>query len=249
MGLEGQHVVVTGAGGGIGSVVARSLAASKTAVSCWDRNQGQLSALRADVAQQGYRMLDIACDVSDIEEVEQALAKSEAELGPVTGLVATAGGAAGERIPFLELDAGSWQRMLTRNLTTAFSSSLVVGRAMAARRRGSIVLFGSQAATAAAPGLAAYAAAKGAIRQLARSVALELAPYGVRVNVISPGIVETAANRSHITAGESALVDRIPLGRAGQPEELTGAINYLLSEDASFTTGAWIDIDGGYTLI
>jgi len=120
---------------------------------------------------------------------------------------------------------------------------------MAARRRGSIVLFGSQAATAAAPGLAAYAAAKGAVRQLASSVALELAPYGVRVNVVSPGVIETAANRALITGGESALVDRIPLGRAGQPGELVGAIGYLLSDDASFTTGAWIDVDGGYTLI
>jgi NAD(P)-dependent dehydrogenase (short-subunit alcohol dehydrogenase family) len=251
MRLDDEHIVVTGAGGGIGAVVAEGLSVEGAAISCWDAQGPSNSATAARIVDAGGSAFAATCDLTDYEAASKALAESEAALGPITGLVAVAGGAAGERIPFLEQTLEDWQRMIDRNLTSAFVSGRVVGQVLAERKRGSIVFFGSQSANTITRGMSAYSAAKGAIKQLSRAMAVELAPYGVRVNAVSPGVTITAANVALVSAGaaESHLVDSIPLGRAGRPSEMVGAIVYLLSTESSFTTGAWIDIDGGFTLV
>ena len=177
--------------------------------------------------------------------------QSVTAFGPVNVLVANAGGAAGERSAFLDLTPADWQRMIDRNLTGSFHCGLAYGRHMRDNGGGSIVFTSSIAAEFAADGLSHYAAAKGGIRMLMRGMALELAPHKIRVNAVAPGVVLTPGNRDIITAPAVAAHFRelVPMERVAEPAELAGAVIYLASDEASYTTGATIVVDGGLTLL
>ncbi len=250
MRLVGKHAVVTGAARGIGRALALAVAAEGARVTCMDID-GEGVAETADLIRaQGMQALGVACDNTQLPLVEAALEAAVAAFGPVNILVANAGGAAGERTAFLDLTPEQWQGMLARNLTGSFNCGLAFARHMRNQGGGAIVFTSSIAAEFAAPELSHYAAAKGGVRMLMRGMALELAPYRIRVNAVAPGVVLTPGNRDIIStpAVMAQFRSSIPLERVAEASELAGAVIYLASDEASYTTGATITVDGGLTL-
>jgi len=248
--LQGRSVLVTGAARGLGRDLAFALAERGARVAAVDRNadgvQGTVDAARAV----GASAMAVTCDLTDESAIEEALQRVLAEFGVLDGVVANAGGADGERIPFLELDAATWQRMLDRNLTTAFLTGLHSARVMAKQGRGSMVFISSIGATVVQHELAHYAAAKAGVVQLARGMAAELGPTGIRVNCVAPGSVLTEGNRRLMdgTPAGAQWAARTALGRLGRTMDVVGAVAYLLSDDAEYTTGTTITVDGGFSL-
>lgn len=244
---QGRSVIVTGAASGIGAAIARGLAAEGAWVACLDLDAEGAAA----VADELPEATAARCDVTDLDEVEQVFADVIQERGRLDGLVHSAGGSRGEAVPFLELDRATWHGMIDRNLTGAFHCGLVAARHLAAGEGGSIVLISSQLSVVVRPGLAHYGAAKGAIAQLVRGMAVDLAPHRIRVNAVAPGPTLTPGNRGWFTRPEveDEHARTIPLGRVGEPEEMVGAASYLLGDDASYTTGTTVFVDGGYTIV
>jgi NAD(P)-dependent dehydrogenase (short-subunit alcohol dehydrogenase family) len=244
--LAGRIIVVTGAASGIGAAIARGVAAAGAQVVCVDLDEAGAAATAAGLD----GAFALSCDITDFQAVEQVGATVLARLGRVDGIVTAAGGSRGEARPFLELDPGVWHGMIDRNLTGTFYTALVFARIMAAQGSGSIVLISSQLSGVVRPGLAHYGAAKGAVNQLVRGMAVDLGPLGIRVNAIGPGPTETPGNaawfaREDVQEQHARL---IPLGRVAQPDEMAGAAVHLLSDESSYTTGAIMIVDGGYTL-
>lgn len=245
--LDGRVVVVTGAASGIGAAAAGGAAEQGAAVACLDIDGAGASRV-ADTLPDAVAH---TCDVTVLADVERSLAHVVERFGRVDALVHSAGGSRGEAVGFLSMDPPAWHRMLDRNLTGAYHCGLVYARHLADQGGGAIVLVSSQLATVTRPGLAHYAAAKGAITQLVRGMAVDLAAHGIRVNAVAPGPTLTPGNatwfgRPEVEAEHAA---RIPLGRVARPEEIVGAILYLLGGEASYTTGATLVVDGGYTIV
>ncbi len=244
---EGRVVIVTGAASGIGAAVARGLAAEGARVACLDLDAAGAEAVAAELPD----ATSARCDVTDLAEVERVCGEVVTTAGRLDGLVNSAGGSRGEAVPFLELDAATWHGMIDRNLTGAFHCGLVGGRLLAAHGGGSIVLISSQLSVVVRPGLAHYGAAKGAIGQLVRGMAVDLAPHRIRVNAVAPGPTLTPGNEAWFTRPEveDEHARTIPLGRVGEPDEMVGAVRYLLDDAASYTTGTTLFVDGGYTIV
>ena len=250
MRLANKHAVVTGAARGIGQALALAIAREGARVTCMDITTEGAQATAKLINDRGDKAQGIGCDNTDFARVEAALGQSVSAFGPVNILVANAGGAAGERSAFLDLTPADWQRMIDRNLTGSFNCGLAYARHMRDNGGGSIVFTSSIAAEFASNGLSHYASAKGGIRMLMRGMALELAPHRIRVNAVAPGVVLTPGNRDIITAPAVAAHFRelVPMERVAEPAELAGAVIYLASDEASYTTGATIMVDGGLTL-
>jgi len=252
MRLLGNHAVITGAAGGIGRALALGFVAQGARITCLDVDQSGVEKTVALAEDAGGEANAYRCDVTSWDDVTRSLDEAVGAFGPVDNLVACAGGAHGVGMsPFLQLDPARWNAMIDLNLTGNFYCGLVYARHMAANLSGSMVFITSEAGEVAHPGLAHYCAAKGGLRQLVKVMAVELAPTGVRVNAVAPGPTSTARNR-HLREDPKAsqsLTDAIPLGRWAEPEEMVGAAVYLASGEASFTTGATILVDGGYTAL
>ncbi|HVB77191.1 MAG TPA: SDR family oxidoreductase [Candidatus Nitrosotalea sp.] len=247
--LEGRRAIVTGAAGGIGQALAGGVAAAGATVVLVDRDGPGIRACAEQVIAAGGRALAIEADLSEFEAVQALLEPALDFMGGVDLLFANAGGSRGETVPFLELDWSIWSGMLARNLSTAFNCGLVFARQMARQGGGAIVFTSSQLSEVTRPGLAHYAAAKGAVRQLVRGMAVDLAEHGIRVNAIAPGTTFTPGNREYFSRPEVAEANRrmVALGRVAEPEEMVGAAVFLASSEASYVTGTTIFVDGGYT--
>jgi NAD(P)-dependent dehydrogenase (short-subunit alcohol dehydrogenase family) len=250
--LADRHAAITGAARGIGRAIAIGFAREGASVSCIDVDLAGAKATADQIVQTGGAAVPVSCDVTDFEQVRLSLETAAASFGPVSILVANAGGAHGVgRCDFLDLTPEKWRAMLDLNLNGAFYSGLVFGHHMAANRQGSIVFVTSQGSETAQRGLAHYCAAKGGVRQLMRVMAAELAPLGVRVNAVAPGPTETEGNQVFRQDKKAVreLATGIPMGRWGQASEVVGAALYLAGDEASFTTGTTIFVDGGYTIV
>jgi NAD(P)-dependent dehydrogenase (short-subunit alcohol dehydrogenase family) len=228
-------VVVTGAGSGIGYAATMLFLEKRYRVLAWDHVPGRLD------GQSHPHLRFERIDVRDKAAMDQAIAR---EPLPLRGLVACA--AIFKRMPFLKLDEATWDAHLDINLKGSFLACQAVLPAMRSSGGGGIVLFSSSIARTGSATGAHYAATKGGILGLGRSLALELARDAIRVNIISPGITDTPQPRGHGSEAEFyAKMKTIPLGRFGRPEEMAEAALFLLEDDSSFVTGQDIRINGG----
>lgn len=246
-GLHGRVAVVTGAGGGIGSAIARGFAEAGARVACLDRAAPQ--ELAAAITAEGGEARAFACDVTDQGQTLATIASVVAEWDTVHALI---NGASNDDPTgsVLELEPTDWSLTFAVQVTGAYLMSRAVLPHMIAAGRGSIVHIASQMGRVGAKGRPAYCASKGALIQLAKAMALDHAEQGIRVNSLSPGAIET--RRMLIRHGDMATAAALnapkhALGRLGRPAEIAAAALFLVSDASSFMTGADLLVDGGYT--
>ena len=244
--VKGRVALVTGASSGLGEHFARTLAARGATVVAAARRTDRLERLVADVAGSGGRALAVRLDVTDPASVQEAMARIAAEAGPLDVLVNNAGVA--DAKPSLELTDADWRHVMDTNLDGAWRMAQAAARAMAASGKGgSIVNIASILGLRVAPSLLAYAAAKAALIQVTKALALEWARHQIRVNAIAPGYVETEINAGLFeTERGQAIVKRIPTRRIGTAAELDGALLLLASNASSYMTGSVLVVDGGH---
>jgi 3-oxoacyl-[acyl-carrier protein] reductase len=245
--LDGQVALVTGASSGLGARFAEVAAANGASVALVARRAERLQALKEKIEKAGGRAIVAEADVTDRASIARAFDAAEQAFGTVTLLVNNAGVAHANRA--VEMPPEEWRRVLDTNLDAVFfTAQETAKRMLAAKKQGSIVNIASILGLGVSKGTVAYAVAKAAVIQLTKSLALELAFKGVRVNAIAPGYVVTEINREYL-AGEGAGITRhIPVGRFGEERDLDGAFLLLASDAGRFMTGSVIVVDGGQVL-
>ena len=248
--LADSTAIVTGAGSGIGQAIAMGLAREGARVACADIRDERAQATAERIRAAGGETLGVAVDVSERQQVEAMLARTLDQFGDVDVLVSAAGISARDR--FLDVTDEDWDRVLAVNLKGLFLCGQVVGRHMAMRGRGAIINITSQLEEVAQPHCAPYLASKGGGRMLTKGMAVDLAPSGVRVNALAPGLTNTNLSPRDTDEGQRYMADtmrHIPMGRPAEPEEMVGAAIYLASGEASYVTGSTLVVDGGYQAI
>jgi len=243
--LTGKVALVTGASSGLGVRFAEVLAENGAAVALVARRAERLAALAARIEAAGGRAVAIEADVRDRAAMQRAFDAAERAFGTVTVLVNNAGVVQAGRA--VEMTEEEWRGVLSTNLDAVFYWAQEGARRMlAAGTGGAIVNIASVLGMAADKGVIGYAAAKAAVIQLTRNLALELAFKGVRVNAIAPGWIITEINREYLTTGPGAAMKRqIPMGRFGEPQDLDGPLLLLTSDAGRYITGTTIVADGG----
>jgi 3-oxoacyl-[acyl-carrier protein] reductase len=242
----GRCALVTGAAGGIGRAIALLLAEQGWPVAACDLGEGALETAEL-VRRGGGEALGLAWDVRDEEAGRAAHAEAAAQLGPVEAVVANA--AIVDRIaPAERVSAESWRGELDVNLTGAFLSLQPALEGMRERGRGRIVAISSTAATDGLAGQASYAASKAGLLGLVRTLALEMAPAGVTVNAVLPGMVETEKVAAMPGEVRERALAAVPMRRFATPEEVAAVVAFLVSDAAAYVTGAWLPVDGGIGL-
>ena len=250
--LSGRTALVTGASQGLGRRFAKALAAHGAAVGLAARQLDKLAELEREIADAGGRVASVALDVTERVSIERAVATVADALGPIDVLINNAGVAVSKGV--LEQTEADWDRVVDTNLKGAFFTAQTVAKGMVARDPrpawgGNIVNIASVLALDVVGHLAPYAASKGGLWQLTRTMALELARHDVRVNALAPGYIETEINRDFLAteAGER-MRKRIPQRRFGTPADLDGALLLLASDASRYMTGSIIVVDGGLML-
>ena len=238
--LDGRVAVVTGGGSGIGRGIAAGLAAFGASVAIWEQNPETCASAASEIG-----ALGVPTDVRDGAQVDAALARCTEELGPVSILVNNAGGVFAS--PILDTTENGWDALYRANLRHVLLCTQRVARGMVeAGIGGSITSVTSIEGVRAAPGYAAYAAAKAGVINYTKTAALELAPHGIRVNALAPDITLTEGLAAIAPPGsEEHFGHTVPMGRAGLVDEMAGAAVFLASDLASYITGQTIHIDGG----
>lgn len=246
--LAGKRAIVTGAGRGIGQAIAVGIAGAGANVALVSRSTAQLEETQALIAEAGGTSHVVAADLTSTEEVVRLADAAEAALGGPTDIVVhSAGTQHREAAVTFPLDA--WQRVIQVNLTAPFLLSQEIGRRqIAAGRPGNHVFVASLTSVLGLPDLVAYNAAKSGLMGVVRALSREWANQGIRVNGISPGYVETAMTKDLFADPErrQKLLDRIPTGRFGTPEELAAPTVFLASDASAYMTGQLLIIDGGW---
>lgn len=247
--------IVTGAAGGIGTEVATALAASDIPIALLDRDSPALWQLADELAQDGHPVLAVPTDVTSSAEVDTAVSKVEAELGPIGYLVNAAGVLRSGEVT--ELSDYTWESVFAVNAGGVFYASRAVAPGMIERGRGSIVTVASNAANTPRMALSAYAASKAAAAMFTKCLGLELAAHGIRCNVVAPGSTRTpmltalagdTAERTSVDGVPDAFRLGIPLRRIAEPSHIANAVLFLLSDAAAQITMHELTVDGGATL-
>jgi 2,3-dihydro-2,3-dihydroxybenzoate dehydrogenase len=256
MGTPDEVAVVTGAAQGIGAAVARAMVRDGAAVAAVDRN-GERLRETVERLGSGGRIVAYPADVSDSAEVDATVKRVEEELGPVTLLVNVAGVL--RTGPVIEVSDEDWDRVFAVNLGGVFHFSRAVARRMVPRRSGRIVTVSSNATGVPRVGMAAYASSKAATSLFTKCLGLELAPYGIRCNVVSPGSTDTPMQRAYwgavdgsaavIAGSPAAFRVGIPLGKLATPEDVAEAVRFLASDRAGHITMQELYVDGGAALV
>lgn len=249
--LEGKNLVITGGSKGIGKAIALRFAAEGARVLIASRTKRDLRLTTDELCRIRTGCLSFPADVSLEPEVRRLAAYAFQQLGEVHILVNNAG--LFPVTPFRAITAEEWQQVMRTNLDGPFFCSRVFGEQMIARgTHGRILNIGSTSSLVARPGVAHYAASKAALNMLTRVLALEMAPYGITVNALCPGLIATAALLAQAAdprnvAEHEARLNRIPVGRLGKPEEVAAAALFMVSDEADYLTGATLVLDGGYS--
>jgi NAD(P)-dependent dehydrogenase (short-subunit alcohol dehydrogenase family) len=251
MKLAGSTALVTGADSmGMGRAIALALAEAGADVAVhWYSDRALGEDVVARIAAMGRKAVLVGCDLGDPAAARAMLRAAWDGLGSLGIVVCNAGMI--QRKAFLDIDDADWDRIHGVNLRGTFAVAQEAARRMvAAGIGGRIVMVSSVNQAHANPDIAHYAATKGGIMMLARSMALELAPYGITVNLVAPGTIETDINRHMLADPEfrARKLAGVPLRRAGTPEDVAGSVLYLASEAASYLTGTTITVDGGLTI-
>lgn len=248
--LSGRTALVTGAGtDGMGRAIVRAFAGAGADVAIHHYQSADgAEALANEIRKLGRRATVIEADFAEPGAARSTAHRAIRALGRLDILVSNA--AALLRKPFLETGEADWRRIQSINIDAAFILGQEAARHMVARGGGRIIFTSSINQWRPNVGLSAYASSKGALMQLARTMALELAPHGVTVNLIAPGTIETDFNRTGLAdpAYRRMKQSLIPAGRLGTPDDVAGAALYLASDAAAYVTGATIAVDGGLSL-
>jgi len=243
--LRDRVALVTGASQGIGRAIAVELAKVGAHVAVCSRRADALEGVAAAVRAEGRKALVLPCDVGDGAQVEAAVARTVDTFGRIDVLVNNAGYRIRARLE--DLPRHEWDAMIATNLTGVFLFSQAVGRVMIQQKAGTIVNVSSVAGRSGSRGMAAYAAAKAGVTALTQSLGAEWAKYGIRVNAVAPGPVETeGVLEVWKTPAMIANASReVPLGRLGRPEEIAWAVIFVASDQAQFMTGETMYVSGG----
>jgi len=244
--LAGRIALVTGGGSGLGLAIARGLADAGARVAINGRNRAKLDAAAAMLADAGINVRVQPFDVTDEAAVAAGVADLERDLGPVDILVNNA--AVNQRQALEQFSLEQWRALQSANLDGPFLVTRAVLPTMKARRRGKIINICSLASDLGRPNIVAYATSKGGLKMLTRALAVELAPFNVQVNGISPGFFRTEMNAPLIANAEFSawVAKRTPAGRWGEPPEIAGAAVFLASAAADYVSGHLLQVDGGF---
>ena len=244
--LDGKIAVVTGASGGIGQAVAVRLAAEGADLALFGQNVERLQDTAAKVQALGRRAECFQVDNKSPEAIAEAVAKVEMTFGRIDILVNNAGMTKDGLLIRMSVD--DWDEVLDVNLRSVFLFTKAAGRLMMKQRSGSIINVASIIGLIGNPGQANYAASKGGIIAFSKSVAKELASRGVRVNAIAPGFISTRMTDKLSEDLQKKMLEMIPLGRYGSPEDVAGAVAFLAGDDAAYITGQVLQVCGGMVM-
>ncbi len=246
-GLSGKVAMVTGASRGIGKAIALGLAAAGADIAICSRKAENIEPVAAEIRNLGRKSLAAAADVTRRDDVERFVSETVGAFGRIDILVNNV--ARNIMSPLLNLREDGWDKIIATNLKSYFLCSQAVGQVMMGQGKGAIINISSTAGQQAAPLLGAYSVSKAGVDMLTKALAKELAGVGIRVNAISPGMVQTSFSEAIWSNPEmhAEVVRNIPMGRLAQTEEIVGLAVFLASEASSYITGAIMNIDGGST--
>lgn len=247
-GLEGKTHLVVGGGLGMGEATAKLLANLGANVAVLDLEPDRAERVADDAARAGVRTLPVSADVTDECALIEAVARTERELGPLDGMATIVGMAAWS--PLLEMTTEMWDLDYRRNLRYFFLAGREVARSLMRRRApGSIVAVSSVDGIRSSPNHASYGAAKAGLINLVKSMAVEWAENGIRVNAVAPGAIVTPRVPLTDPERERHSMARLPMKRRGTTEDIAKAVAYFLSDLSSYVTGQTLAVDGGYTAV
>jgi len=245
--LDGKIAFVTGAGRGLGRAGALALAQAGAHLVLVSRTRAQLDETARAVEALGRKALVVVADTRDAREVEAAVRAAVDAFGRIDILFNNAG--TNVRKPVVDMTDEDWHTIIETNVKGVFVVARAVARQMIAQGSGVIINMSSVASLVPERDKVVYASSKGAVMQFTKGLALELAPHGIRVNAIAPGYMMTPLVKGYLEADQERyqrILQRIALGRIGQPEEIGGALVFLASDASRFVTGTSVVIDGGW---
>ncbi len=246
--LTGRVAVVTGGNGGIGRGIALGLAEAGASVAIFGRNEAKNQHVLAELKAMGVASIAVKIDLTQRHALEPALARVASELGDISILVNNAGNVSLSG-GILQEKPEDWDNVIETQLNSVFLLSKLAAQSMMSHQAGKIINIGSMYSFFGSGLIPSYSAAKGAIIQLTKSMAIELAPHNIQVNAIAPGWIETDMTAPVKTMPlNDEILSRTPAGRWGQSEEIAGTAVYLASRASNFVTGATIRVDGGYSI-
>ena len=243
--LTGKTALVTGASGGIGGAIAKALHAQGASVVLSGTRAEALEKVKAEL---GSRALVATCDLGNKESVEALVKTAEAAAGAPIDILVNNAGITRDNL-FMRMKDEEWDQVFAVNLTAAFRLSRAVLRGMMKKRWGRIISITSVVGATGNPGQGNYAAAKAGLVGMTKSLAAEVASRNITVNAVAPGFIATAMTDALTDAQKEAISTRIPAGRMGTPAEIAAAVVYLASDEAAYTTGETIQVNGGMAMI
>jgi NAD(P)-dependent dehydrogenase (short-subunit alcohol dehydrogenase family) len=246
--LEGKTAIITGSGSGLGLAVAKGFAMAGADLALVDARFEAVEAAAEELREEGCRVLPVKADVTSAEDVKTAIAATVAEFGGIDALVNCAG--ITRRMPIEEFDESDWDLVLAVNLKGTFQCTKYAAQEMLKKGKGTVVNFGSLGSVVAIPNSAAYCASKGGVAMFTRTAGVEWAKRGVRVNAVIPGTFFTPLLKQCIDENPAygeEMLQRFPIGRFADPQEIVGACIFLSSDASSYITGHLLCVDGGCT--